>query len=262
MSIVKRFKGVLTPKECAIGIEVCLENAGSLLQEAQILFEHGKNARANFLALTSVEELGKISILTALMITPDSQESSRLERWAEFYKHGEKFKNIVEFVFFMHWVTDPNIKVNKVAQHPAITELARMASLYVEYSPRTKKWRNPNELIPKLTAEGNIRSAKELHQLFYTCKTKNLFNPDFFEIVKKYIQKFINKAKSEEENVAFYQLVQKNKILAFRISTELMIELFKKKIVNMRSLKKVNKELEEFSDIVEKNQRSLNETQT
>jgi AbiV family abortive infection protein len=126
-------------------------NAVDLVEEAQILFDKGKFARAFFLAFTALEEISK-SQLAADVFTGFISEAE----FGKYYlKHEKKIERMV-------WATDE-------AQHyldawedsymelkpPTIS--ARMNALYV--SLREKNVQSPQDIVSENDARGVIRTV-------------------------------------------------------------------------------------------------------
>jgi AbiV family abortive infection protein len=69
-----QYFGALGPKQVAEGMNLALQNARRLLQDAQTLFENGRYPSAAALAILSIEEAGKLAVLRELSLARNQQE--------------------------------------------------------------------------------------------------------------------------------------------------------------------------------------------
>lgn len=65
-----------------------LENAKSLYEDAKLLYDNEKYARAISLAILSIEESGKPSIIRSILLEDDPKELSKL--WKSYRRHQDK----------------------------------------------------------------------------------------------------------------------------------------------------------------------------
>lgn len=68
--------------------EGAIKNAKSLLEDAKLLFENDKYPRAISLAILSIEESGKPSIIRNIILEDDPKEISNL--WKSYRRHQDK----------------------------------------------------------------------------------------------------------------------------------------------------------------------------
>lgn len=86
----------LTPEEVQQACEAALANADDLLAEADILREHGRCARAYFLAHVACEELGKLPVLTTAAVSEwmgNPVDWKRIDH--ALRSHGYKMKQVL-----------------------------------------------------------------------------------------------------------------------------------------------------------------------
>jgi AbiV family abortive infection protein len=83
-----RYKGFLTPSQAAAGINAAVSNAHSLAEDASLLLHAGRFASAASLAVLSIEESGKVSVIRglALCTTPECLAGE----WKRFRRHQAK----------------------------------------------------------------------------------------------------------------------------------------------------------------------------
>ena len=85
--LLRQYKGPLTLKQAAAGINLAINNAARLLADARVLLGHGHYPSAAFLAAIAVEEHGKVAILDRLA----AAEARELESiWKEYRSHTSK----------------------------------------------------------------------------------------------------------------------------------------------------------------------------
>lgn len=73
----------ISAKELVVGMIACRDNARELIDEADILTEHGRHARAYALLHTACEELGKFAVLE---IGALGLLSGRAPKWKRFWQ--------------------------------------------------------------------------------------------------------------------------------------------------------------------------------
>jgi AbiV family abortive infection protein len=82
------YKGALSPQQIADGINAAKKNAYRLAKDAKFIFDDGKYPSAVSLAILSIEESGKVSILRALSLAKDEKEVA--ECWRDYRSHTKK----------------------------------------------------------------------------------------------------------------------------------------------------------------------------
>ena len=83
-----QYKGKLSAHKIAEGINAALQNAERLADDAELLLEHKKYPSAACLAILSIEESGKVSILRELSIARDGKDLK--ESWKRYRSHTSK----------------------------------------------------------------------------------------------------------------------------------------------------------------------------
>lgn len=158
----KHYKNRLDAKSAAEGIRLAKENAKKLLDDAQLLFENGRFERSVSLAILSIEESGKPSIIRSILLIDDDKELKK--EWQNYRKHTAKN---------LSWIF-PEL-VSKVAQnleefrplfdsksdHGQILDNLKQLSFYTNVFS-SKKWSIPKDIIDKELAEMLLFSAKTL----------------------------------------------------------------------------------------------------
>ena len=67
----------LTPEKAAEGINAIISNAHSLIDDAELLYEHGRYERAAALSILAVEEAGKVSIIRSILMEDDQKNLTK-----------------------------------------------------------------------------------------------------------------------------------------------------------------------------------------
>ncbi|GAJ11010.1 unnamed protein product, partial [marine sediment metagenome] len=91
MSIKKQldsYRGQLNPVQITDGMNAARRNASRLLEDAEILLNSGRYPTALSLAILSIEESGKATILRRLAIAKDN--ASLNNSWKEYRTHTAK----------------------------------------------------------------------------------------------------------------------------------------------------------------------------
>jgi AbiV family abortive infection protein len=83
-----QYKGKLSAHKIAEGINAAIKNAKRLADDAELLFENKKYPSAAGLAILSIEESGKVSILRGLSIARDGKDLKA--SWKEYRSHTSK----------------------------------------------------------------------------------------------------------------------------------------------------------------------------
>lgn len=117
-------------------IKALLSNAHDLLDDAQLLHDSGRYARALALATMAAEEHGKFAFcLDQLLGNPPRTERKFIQAWTE---HREKLENLV--VFRAAFVDElPMPPGEELMAQPAAFHKQRMSALYVDLSGDTVK---------------------------------------------------------------------------------------------------------------------------
>ncbi|MFO1315493.1 MAG: AbiV family abortive infection protein [Burkholderiales bacterium] len=133
----------------------CLSNASDLLEEAELLAQHGRAPRAYFLAYTAMEELGKSQVVADYF----NDLVAEAEFEAAFRNHVFKAAYINRYVpipkdLDQQWF----IEYDKAAVKRHVTDRGR--ALYIECKPNNTP-QLPKEEISKASANEMIASARK-----------------------------------------------------------------------------------------------------
>jgi AbiV family abortive infection protein len=82
------YKGKLASAQIAEGINAAIQNAKRLAEDAELLFNAERLPSAASLAILSIEESGKISILRALALARNNEDIA--DAWRDYRSHTKK----------------------------------------------------------------------------------------------------------------------------------------------------------------------------
>ena len=167
------YKGKLNPSQIAEGINIAERNARRLLEDAQILLDAHRYPTAASVAILSIEESGKKSILRQLALVETDAEVSRT--WKEYRSHTKK--NVLWLMPQLvmegaRQLDDFRSLVEPVAEHPYILDQVKQISFYSDCWGKAH-WSDPAEVvdkdlatmltqIAKIFASGNEVTTKEI----------------------------------------------------------------------------------------------------
>jgi len=86
--VVGRARPQLTPELVVKAMGRATLTASGLLADAELLFEHGRWARATAVATLAIEEIGKSVLLKLIMLAANDKQRRAL--WNSYYQHSPK----------------------------------------------------------------------------------------------------------------------------------------------------------------------------
>ncbi len=92
-AFLRRYEGSITLTQIADGIEQVVANVEALLSEVTLLRAHRRFARAYSLAVTALEEAGKVVVVHAMSELPAGHCQAWKLAWAEFRSHRQKYSH-------------------------------------------------------------------------------------------------------------------------------------------------------------------------
>jgi AbiV family abortive infection protein len=155
----RQYCGFLTTSEIAKGMNAANENARRLADDAKLLFQHESYPSAVAMAILSIEESGKVSILRELALARNQEEAAQC--WRDYRSHVKK--NVL-------WpIADSYLKGARRAQdflslldpeadHPYVLDKIKQISFYTDCFQKGH-WAVPKKLIGKEFAHGLLRIA-------------------------------------------------------------------------------------------------------
>ena len=143
------YKGRLTPAQIAEGINFARHNSIRLLEDARILYEKDRYPSAAALAILSIEESGKRSILREISLVKSDKELNNT--WKDYRSHIKK--NVQWRLFDMvkqgaRKLEDFKPMFDPSAQHPYLLDNIKQLSIYTDCLGQAH-WSSPSETLDK-----------------------------------------------------------------------------------------------------------------
>src|SRR5439155_18554584 len=85
---LEQYAGMLNAAQVAAGMHAALRNAKRLADDATLLLESKRYCSATALAILSIEESGKLSVLRMLASADSADQAKRM--WREYRSHTKK----------------------------------------------------------------------------------------------------------------------------------------------------------------------------
>ena len=154
------YKGRLSSKQIADGINAARQNALRLIKDSELLFKAGSYPTATALAVLSIEESGKDQILRRLATVISNDEL--LSLWKEYRSHTSK--NIMWILPQLvlegaQRLDDFRELFNPDAEHPYILEQIKQVSFYTDCLGKAH-WSEPSMVIDKELAKMLLQIAR------------------------------------------------------------------------------------------------------
>lgn len=170
---LSQYSGKLDAKQIALGMNAAQHNARRLADDAKSLFDIARYPTAAGLAILSIEESGKVSILRGLVLAPDLE--SRRQLWKAYRSHRRKngawiipelFLKGARTLESLQCVVDPS------AEHTALLDQVKQIALYTDCLGAAH-WSEPLNVIDEnlsgslvntadLLAKGTIVTEREI----------------------------------------------------------------------------------------------------
>ncbi len=160
------YKGKLNSSQIAEGINAANGNARRLLEDARILLDANRYPTVASLAILSIEESGKESILRELSIAETDEEVSRI--WRDYRSHTKK--NVLWLMPQLvmkgaRQLDDFRPLIEPEAKHPYILDQVKQISFYTDCLGKAH-YSDPAKVVDKHLATTLIQIAK----IFITSK--------------------------------------------------------------------------------------------
>ena len=210
---ISQYQEPLTPQEVAAGMNAARRNAARLLEDAKRLFEAKSYASAASIAILSIEESGKLSLLRGIA-TADGEKELKAE-WRAYRDHQSKnvgwiFAELVangaRRLTDFSPVQDPN------SDHPAVIGTVNQLGFYTDcYGDR--HWSEPIEVIDERLAKTMLAVAE------IKCPTHETSTREI-ELWVKHIHRGVSKAEGLQDLVNWHADVEREGLAHY--STEEM----------------------------------------
>ena len=157
---LKSYSGRLTAHQIARGINAARRNARRLAEDAQLLFDKGRYPTAAALAILSIEETGKESILRGIAWATEDNELRT--SWKDFRSHTKKNA----MWLFPQLVSEGARRLDDFAklfkgetEHTFLLDMIKQVSFYTDCLGKAH-WSEPSDIIDKNLAEPLLEVAK------------------------------------------------------------------------------------------------------
>jgi AbiV family abortive infection protein len=153
------FRARLTPAQVAEGINAATSNAKRLAGDAATLLAANRFPSAASLAILSIEEAGKVSILREIALASTEQEAS--ESWKNYRSHTRK-----NFAWILpdlaargaRRLDDLKPLVQPDAEHPYLLDQVKQLGFYTDCLGKAH-WSKPIDVISKELAASLVTTA-------------------------------------------------------------------------------------------------------
>jgi AbiV family abortive infection protein len=157
---LNQYKGALSPKQVAAGMNAAIANARRLVDDAERLLEAGRFPTAASLAALSIEESGKVSILRALALSRTDAEAA--EEWRRFRSHTKK--NAAWLLPSLVASGARNLEdlrplFDSSSDHPYVLDQMKQLGFYTDCLGDVH-WSMPEEVIDESLARMLVRVAR------------------------------------------------------------------------------------------------------
>jgi AbiV family abortive infection protein len=140
--------------------DAAVVNAEALLEEAELLLDHGHLARAYFLAVSSIEEIGKsVQAFEGLgknLRDPAIQQRLKLN----FEDHSQKVT--YAFMPWMQAISDLREKAMELADIMAAIQFGREAAMYTDINAERSAVTTPDMQVREQAASDCVRLARKV----------------------------------------------------------------------------------------------------
>lgn len=155
-----QYKGRLSALKVAEGINAALQNAKRLADDAEILLKNKRYPSAASLAILSIEEAGKASILRGLSVARDDKDLK--ESWKEYRSHTKK--NAAWIIADLvksgaRKLEDFRPMFEKDAEHPFLLDHVKQLGFYTDCLGDAN-WSIPENIVDEGIAKKMVVLAK------------------------------------------------------------------------------------------------------
>lgn len=154
------YRGKLSADKIAVGINAAAQNARRLAQDAEMLLNADRFPSAAALAILSIEEAGKVSILRALAVAKTEAEAA--EEWKNYRSHTQKNVSWITPQLFSNGarkLEDFRPLYDKASDHPFILDQLKQLGFYTDCIGESR-WSIPGEVIEEPLARSLVATAK------------------------------------------------------------------------------------------------------
>ncbi|MCK4368901.1 MAG: AbiV family abortive infection protein [Dehalococcoidales bacterium] len=156
-----QYKGKLNFKQIANGINAANRNAISLIEDAELLLKNKRYASAAALAILSIEESGKKSLLRGMSVLTKNKDI--IDHWRDYRKHTKKNMMwlLPHFIAMGKWKFDDLKHLFSTGKHAYMIEQLKQFCLYTDCIGEIR-WSEPSKFMNEELAEITLETAKLL----------------------------------------------------------------------------------------------------
>jgi AbiV family abortive infection protein len=157
---LNQYKGKLSSSQIADGMNAAIRNAKRLANDAELLLKEKRYSSATSLAILSIEESGKLSILRRLSVSKNDKEIK--DCWKDYRSNIKK--NVA-------WILPHLLKsgarkledfrpIFNKSDHPYILDQVKQISFYSDCLSDDVNWSVPEKVIDEEIAKNFVKLAK------------------------------------------------------------------------------------------------------
>lgn len=157
-----QYTGTLYPEQIVEGMNAAIDNSARLLEDAVILFNAARYPSACALAILSIEEAGKASILREMSCL--DQNTEIYESWKNYRSHTKKNAQWMLPSLVLQGaksLSDLSSLFDTSSEHPYMLNQLKQIAFYTDCLGKAH-WSKPLDVIDKELAQMIIFSAKAL----------------------------------------------------------------------------------------------------
>lgn len=145
---LRKYTGWVSIKQIHAGIKAAIDNARQIYEDAMLLLDSGRFARAMTLFIAAMEELGKVSVLGSMSRIPSSNQKLWKDAWQSFRLHEHK----ATWAFTHTYDDDAGGTASYIVAAmqqfglSPLCERLRQFGLYVDYHATEGRWTTPSQV--------------------------------------------------------------------------------------------------------------------
>jgi AbiV family abortive infection protein len=176
-----QYSGLLSPRQVADGMNAANRNAVRLVEDAESLIKRHRFPSGAAMAILSIEESGKISILRAMALARNQAEVK--DEWTNYRRHTEKNRMwiLTELVARgARHLEDFRTLFDKESDHPFVLDQVKQIAIYTDCLGKAH-WSEPENVIDEDLATSLAKTARHL-------VSKREFTPREIELWVKHMR--------------------------------------------------------------------------
>lgn len=153
-------------KELAKGIDLCIENAAGLIEEARLLFDKNRFPRCFSLCVLAIEEIGKIEVVArgALIRQTDGEKWKRFKKNFKSHEMKQAHAIVMHFAQVLKSEGSDRLRQRLRSSGRFTLDRAKQLGLYVDLVD--DRFVSPHAMISKKLAREALNRAEETVRLY------------------------------------------------------------------------------------------------